>query len=164
MRIGEKALSELRSEESLHPDMVWIPGGTIRMGSDTHYPEEAPAHRVTADGSWIGCTPVTNRQSEEFVRATGHVSFAEIPPDPKDCPGVLPQMLFAGSLMFTPPGRFVDLKNWGEWWDFLIGAEWRHPYGPKRNTKGLSNHPVESYLTLAECAYLPPPNLRDFAN
>jgi hypothetical protein len=24
------------------PDMVWIPGGTFRMGSDRHYPEEAP--------------------------------------------------------------------------------------------------------------------------
>ena len=30
------------------PDMVWIPGGTFRMGSDKHYPEErprAPRHR-----------------------------------------------------------------------------------------------------------------------
>jgi formylglycine-generating enzyme required for sulfatase activity len=28
-------------------DMIWIPGGTFRMGSDRHYPEEALAHRVT---------------------------------------------------------------------------------------------------------------------
>ena len=27
--------------------MLRIPGGTFRMGSDRHYPEEAPAHRVT---------------------------------------------------------------------------------------------------------------------
>ncbi len=26
-------------------DMVWIPGGTFLMGSNSHYPEEAPAHR-----------------------------------------------------------------------------------------------------------------------
>jgi len=26
--------------------MVWIPGGTFLTGSNDHYPEEAPAHRV----------------------------------------------------------------------------------------------------------------------
>jgi hypothetical protein len=39
-------------------------------------------------------------------------------------------MLYAGSLVFTPPSREVDLRNWGEWWTFLKGADWRHPYGP----------------------------------
>ena len=86
-----------------HPDMVFIPGGTFRMGSDQHYPEEAPVHRVTVDGFWIDRTPVTNRQFQEFVKATGHVTFAEITPDPKDYPGALPHMLYAGSLVFTPP-------------------------------------------------------------
>jgi formylglycine-generating enzyme len=27
--------------------MVAIPGGTFRMGSDAHYPEEAPARNVS---------------------------------------------------------------------------------------------------------------------
>ena len=58
--------------------MVFIPGGTFRMGSDKHYPEEAPVHRVTVDGFWIDRTPVTNRQFKAFVKATGHVTFAEI--------------------------------------------------------------------------------------
>ena len=35
------------------PGMLWIPGGTFAMGSDDHYPEEAPVHRVTVDGFWI---------------------------------------------------------------------------------------------------------------
>src|SRR5215813_934575 len=83
-------------------DMVWIPGGTFRMGSDKHYAEEAPVHRVTIDSFWIDRAPVTNRQFRNFVRATGYVTYAEIAPDPKDYPGALPDMLKAGSLVFSP--------------------------------------------------------------
>ncbi len=85
--------------------MIFIPGGAFRMGSDKHYPEEAPAHRVTVNEFWIDRTPVTNRQFKEFIKATGHVTFAEISPDPKDYPGALPHMLYAGSLIFSPPSR-----------------------------------------------------------
>ena len=35
------------------------------------------------------------------------MTFAEIPPDPKDYPGALPHMLYAGSLVFSPPHRAV---------------------------------------------------------
>ena len=35
------------------PNMIWIPGGTFLMGSDKHYPEEAPAHEVTVEGFWM---------------------------------------------------------------------------------------------------------------
>ena len=125
-----------------HPDMALIPGGTFRMGSDKHYPEEAPAHRVSVDAFWIDKTPVTNRQFKEFVRATGHVTNAEIVPDPKDYPGALPHMLYAGSLVFSPPTHPVDLRNWGQWWTFLAGANWRRPYGPKSNINVLDNYPV----------------------
>src|SRR6516162_9986345 len=84
---------------------VWVPAGTFRMGSDEHYAEEAPAHRVSVDGFWIEATPVTNRQFKAFVRETGHVTTAEIAPDPKDYPGALPEMIYAGSLVFSPiPG------------------------------------------------------------
>ena len=57
------------------------------MGSDNHYPEEAPRHPVRVDGFWIDRKPVTNRQFAEFVEATGHVTTAEIAPDAKDYPG-----------------------------------------------------------------------------
>ncbi len=122
--------------------MIFVPGGTYRMGSDQHYPEEAPVHRVTVDEFWIDRTPVTNRQFKEFVKATGHVTFAEIPPDPKDYPGALPHLLYTGSLVFSPPSRPVDLRDWSQWWTFLKGADWRHPYGPKSNINNLDNHPV----------------------
>jgi sulfatase modifying factor 1 len=125
------------------PDsMIRIPGGTFRMGSDRHYPEEAPVHRVTVDAFWMDRTPITNRQFKAFVRATGHVTSAQIVPEAKDYPGALPHMLYAGSLVFAPPERPVDLRKWGEWWTFLKGADWRHPYGPKSNINGLDNHPV----------------------
>src|SRR5258708_16268099 len=130
------------SEGSRTGDMVWIPGGTCRMGSNDHYPEEAPVHRVTVDGFWIDRTPVTNRQFKAFAKETGHKTFAEIPPDPKDYPGALPHMLYSGSLVFAPPARPVDLRNWSEWWTFLKGADWRHPYGPNSNIDGLDDHPV----------------------
>jgi sulfatase modifying factor 1 len=126
-----------------HADMVWIPGGTFRMGSDDHYAEEAPVHRVTVDALWIDRTPVTNRQFREFVRATGHVTFAEIAPDPKDYPGALPNMLKPGSLVFNPPKHPVDdFRDWSQWWAFKFGANWRRPYGPRSSLSGLNDHPV----------------------
>src|SRR5229473_3462734 len=64
--------NDRHSEDSRTGDMVWLPGGTFRMGSNDHYPEEAPVHRVTVDGFWIDRTPVTNRQFKAFVKATGH--------------------------------------------------------------------------------------------
>jgi formylglycine-generating enzyme len=124
------------------PGMTWLSGGMFRMGSDKHYPEEAPVHRVTVDGFWIDRTPVTNREFRRFVDATGHVTVAERKPDPKDYPGALPHMLKAGSLVFTPPDYPVDLRDWSRWWAFTFGATWRRPCGPKSSIKGLDDHPV----------------------
>jgi len=132
------------SPESAHyGDMVWIPGSIFCMGSDKHYAEEAPVHRVTVDAFWIDRTPVTNRQFREFVRATGHVTFAEIAPDAKDYPGALPNMLRAGSLVFSPPKHPIDdLRDWSQWWTFKFGANWRRPHGPRSSLAGLNEHPV----------------------
>src|SRR6201988_1962789 len=103
-------------------DMIWIPGGTFHMGSDRHYPEEAPVHRVTVDSFWIDRTPVTNQEFRKFVNATGYVTFAEVAPEAKDYPGALPSMLKAGSLVFAPPKRQVDLRDWSTLWRFKVGA------------------------------------------
>ncbi|MCA1397507.1 formylglycine-generating enzyme family protein [Bradyrhizobium sp. BRP56] len=140
MNIAERPVASV--DETGASDSVFIPGGTFRMGSDRHYPEEAPSHMVSVDGFWIDRTPVTNRQFKQFVRATGHVTFAEVAPDPKDYPDALPHMLFTGSLVFTPPDYPVDLRDYSQWWTLLKGANWRHPYGPKSNIKSLDDHPV----------------------
>ena len=122
--------------------MVWVPGGEFAMGSDRHYPEEAPVHRVRVDGFWMDEHPVTNDEFARFVADTGHVTFAEIPPDPKDYPGALPEMLYAGSLVFVQPPGPVDLRDIGNWWSFMKGADWRHPWGPESSIDGLGDLPV----------------------
>ncbi|MBO0779435.1 MAG: SUMF1/EgtB/PvdO family nonheme iron enzyme, partial [Ktedonobacteraceae bacterium] len=62
-------------------EMVWVPGGTFLMGSNKHYPEEAPVHSVTVDGFWMDRYPITNAQFRAFVEATGYITFAERVPD-----------------------------------------------------------------------------------
>jgi formylglycine-generating enzyme len=154
--MSQATLRYQRSQEPKthsYADMIRITGGTFRMGSDRHYPEEAPVHRVTVDDFLIDRTPVTNRQFRDFVRATGHVTFAERRPDPKDYPGALAHMLYAGSLVFAPPDHPVDLRNWSQWWTLLKGADWRHPYGPKSSIHGLDNHPVVHVTYVDALAY-----------
>jgi formylglycine-generating enzyme required for sulfatase activity len=127
---------------ALAPDMIRIPGGAFRMGSERHYPEEAPVHRVTVDGFWIDRTPVTNRQFRAFVVETGYVTLAERPPQAEDYPGALPHMLKAGSLVFAPPDHPISLSDWSQWWTFRFGASWKKPYGPGSSIKSLDDHPV----------------------
>ena len=51
-------------------------------------------------------------------------------------------MLRPGSLVFTPPGNAVDLRNFSQWWTWTIGASWRHPRGPGSGIDGKDDHPV----------------------
>ena len=46
--------------------MIYIPGGDFTMGSDHHYAEEKPAHRVKVGGFWIDNAPVTNAEFKHF--------------------------------------------------------------------------------------------------
>jgi formylglycine-generating enzyme required for sulfatase activity len=122
--------------------MAWIPGGAFLMGSNRHYPEEAPAHEVRVAGYWIDRTTVTNRQFREFVKATGYVTLAERPADPADYPAAKPEMLLPSSVVFRKPRTQVDLANHYNWWNYVAGANWRHPRGPRTSLKGLEQHPV----------------------
>ena len=72
------------------------------MGSDEHYPEEAPTHRVRVDAFAIEPVPVTNERFAAFVRATGHVTVAERPVDPADFPGAPPENLRARARWCSP--------------------------------------------------------------
>jgi formylglycine-generating enzyme required for sulfatase activity len=122
--------------------MVWIPEGTFLMGSDEHYPDEAPAHPVSVSGFWIDRTPVTNAAFRRFVKATGYVTVAERIPDAARYPGAQPESLVAGSVVFRQsPGR-VPMGSHYAWWDWIPGADWRHPDGPGSTLHGRERHPV----------------------
>jgi len=110
MSISTDTLVKAENRQCSSAPMVFIPGGTFRMGSDKHYPEEAPVHRVRVDGFWIDPTPVTNRQFRQFVEATGHITFAEIAPDPKDYPGALPHMLRAALMQSSSVGSTIGIR------------------------------------------------------
>ena len=116
--------------------MVWIEGATYRMGSDSHYPEEAPAHRVSVEGFWIDAFQVTNRLFAAFVDETGYVTVAERPLDPSAFPGAPAENLVPGSLVFTRTKGPVDLRHLSQWWTWTPGACWRHPDGPASSTEG----------------------------
>jgi len=122
--------------------MVHVPGGSFTMGSGRFYPEERPARKVRVDSFWIDATPVTNRAFARFVEATGYRTSAEIPPDPKDYPGMDPAMAQPGSLVFQKTPRPVPLNDWSQWWAFVLGADWRHPTGPDSSIEGMEDHPV----------------------
>jgi len=122
--------------------MIWIAGGDFMMGSDHHYREEAPAHRVSVSGFWIDPGPVTNAEFAGFVEATGYVTLAERPANPADYPGAKPEFLAPSSVVFTQPRHRVDMHNPYNWWSYIPGADWRHPRGPHTSIKGLEDHPV----------------------
>lgn len=120
--------------------MVRLDGGEFRMGSDRHYPEEAPSRRVRVDAFWIDPYPVTNADFARFTAATGYVTEAERPIDPALYPGIDPGLLKPGALVFRPTKGPVDLKDFRQWWEYVPGACWRRPEGP--GSEALADHPV----------------------
>jgi formylglycine-generating enzyme len=123
-------------------NMVWIPSGTFLMGSDRHYSEEAPAHKVKVAGFWIGAYAVTNAEFARFVDATGYVTVAERPANPADYPGAQPELLVPASVVFKKTRGPVDLSNPYNWWTYVAGADWRHPRGPDTSIDKFLDHPV----------------------
>jgi formylglycine-generating enzyme len=135
--------SDLRSADAGSlAGMRRIVGREFLMGSEDFYPEEAPIRRTVVGDFWIDECPVTNRQFAAFVESTGYRTFAEIAPDPKDYPGMAPQMAQAGSAVFMPTRGPVPLDNPGNWWAFVFGACWRSPLGPGSGIADIMDHPA----------------------
>lgn len=133
--------------------MVWIPGGEFSMGAaEPADPgdlvgmqatvDARPIHRVSIDGFWMDRTEVTNDQFAAFVKATGYVTVAERRPSAADFPGAPPELLVAGSFVFTPPDQPVPLDNELRWWTYVKGANWRHPFGANSTIERKGSYPV----------------------
>jgi len=135
-----------------HKGMVWIPAGTYQMGADNKQaaPDEYPKHKVTLDGFWIDQTEVTNNQFAAFVKATHYITTAEQKPDWNEMKKQLPpgtakpdeSLLVPAALVFTPPNHPVNLNDYGQWWSWKTGANWKHPQGPGSNITGKGSYPV----------------------
>jgi formylglycine-generating enzyme len=132
--------------------MVWIPGGEFSMGAHDvpqmdmvgmqATTDSRPIHRVYVDGFFMDETDVTNAQFAEFVHATNYVTVAEKLPTTEEFPGAPAESLYAGGVVFSPPNHAVPLNDPYQWWDYIKGANWRHPTGPKSSIQGKGNYPV----------------------
>ncbi len=145
------------------PGMVWIPGGTFRMGNPAPEPnqqDEAPIHAVTIDGFWMDATEVTNAEFARFVAATGYVTAAERRIDREDFRGQVPEAalvaipdenLDPSSICFNSnfDPATID-KSDPRWpysvWNVVKGADWRHPEGPASSIESRGDHPVVHVL------------------
>lgn len=132
--------------------MVLIPGGVFEMGGDNDQadPDELPKHKVQLSPFYMDVTEVTNAQFKKFVDATGYITTAEKKPDweemKKTVPPGTPQppdsVMVAASLVFHPSNGPVNLRDYGQWWSWVKGADWQHPEGPNSSIKGKENYPV----------------------
>jgi formylglycine-generating enzyme len=132
--------------------MVIIPGGTFTMGgrSEEAVSDEFPRHDENVASFYMDATEVTNAQFAKFVEATGYITVAEQDIDweemkkqvPAGTPKPADSLLVAGSLVFKKTTSAVDLNDYSNWWNWKIGANWRHPEGPSSGIKDRMDHPV----------------------
>ncbi|WP_339706280.1 SUMF1/EgtB/PvdO family nonheme iron enzyme [uncultured Kriegella sp.] len=135
--------------------MVWIDGATFMQGAVDQdkmaMDHEKPAHNVAVDGFFMDVTEVTNSQFKKFVDETGYVTVAERAIDWEEMKKQLPEgtpkphdsIMQPGSLTFKKAKSSVpNLYDFSQWWSWTIGANWRHPNGPKSSIKGKDDYPV----------------------
>jgi len=132
--------------------MVWIPGGTFLMGSESPLalPDEGPAHEVSVSGFWLDAHEVTNMEFAHFVEETEYVTTAERAPTPEELAAHLPpgvevppaEELSPCSLVFQAPKSGQRARGFLDWWRVSEGASWQHPEGPESVIEGRTDHPV----------------------
>ncbi len=131
---------------------VDISGGKFRFGDNRYYANEGPTVTTEVDDFNIDRTEVTNRQFREFVEATGYVTAAERGLSEKDFPNLDPQWRAPGSMVFVPP-NLDEATGPASWWQFVPGANWRHPLGPESSIDGKDAFPVVQLVYADALAY-----------
>ncbi len=135
--------------------MVWVAEKTFLQGAKENdnyaMPREQPAHNVKVDGFFIDITEVTNKQFRTFVEATDYLTVAEREIDWEEMKTQLPEgtpkphdsILQPGSLIFNKDvNGIVNMENYGQWWIWKVGANWKRPQGPESSIEGQDNFPV----------------------
>lgn len=135
--------------------MVWVPGAIFKQGAVPQdkmaMGHEKPAIQVVVDGFFMDATEVTNAQFQKFIDATGYLTLAERALDwevlKKQVPAGTPKphdsILQPGALTFKKSTSSLDnLYDFSQWWNWTVGASWKHPNGPESSVQGLANHPV----------------------
>ena len=133
-------------------EMVYIPAGSFLMGGKSEWaePDEYPRRKVGVSPFFMDKTEVTNAEFAKFVEATGYVTTAERELDwevmkqelPPNTPKPPDSIFQPGSLVFRPTDGPVDLRDLTQWWEWTLGANWRHPEGPGSSLEGRMDHPV----------------------
>src|SRR5688572_15730805 len=131
-----------KKKQVLPKEMIHIPGGKFLMGSDKFYPEERPVREVTVSGFYMDAYEVTNEEFKIFVDETQYITVAERPLKPEDYPDANPDLLVPGALVFKKSKGPVDLHSYFNWWQWIRGANWKHPKGPASTLAGKWRHPV----------------------
>jgi len=146
--------------------MILILGGTFSMGADNNQAseDEYPKHTVQVESFLMDETEVTNAQFKKFVDATGYITTAEQVPDWEELKKTLPpgtpkpsdDLLVPSSLVFKQSTSPIALNDVSQWWEWVAGANWKHPSGPNSNIKGKDNYPVVQiswYDAMAYCKW-----------
>lgn len=119
------------------PDMVWVAGGRITIGSELASADATAPQLVAVRGFWLGRHEVSNREFARFAEATGYVTTAE-----RTGTDQHPR----GSFVFRQLQR---LKLDSSWWRLEPSANWRQPLGTGSDSSAIPDHPVV-HVTVAD--------------
>ncbi|CAL1289711.1 unnamed protein product [Larinioides sclopetarius] len=117
-------------------ESVLIKGGHFKMGTDKPVfvaDGEGPARKVFVDDFYLDVHEVSNKEFEEFVKNTGHVSEAE-----KFGDSFVLDVLLSEKVRET----ITQAVAAAPWWLPVKGADWRHPEGPDSSITERMDHPV----------------------
>lgn len=126
----------------VNPGMVWVEGSRFWMGSDKHYPEEAPAREICVEGFLIDVGPVTNSQFSQFVETTGYQTTAEQTPSGGMYETIDSKLLVPGSMVFRGPMVNSLRSDWQHWWHYVPGASWKTGSCHRASEPDWPLHPV----------------------